>query len=426
MNAAEKVAAPEAAWAERARRELADSILPFWWRAVDPVHGGVCNCFNNAGTKLVSRDKYTWSQGRFAWLWSRVGEAVAQGRLPGDAGRYFAQALRTVEFLQAHAFLEDGRCAFLLSEEGRLREAIPGAGPAPSIYADCFVAMGFAEFARVRGRRDLFDAAWGLAESIGARVAAGGFPTAPEPIPAGYESHAIAMITLNVTLVLHAAAAQLDDPRTAVARSRCLEAAERICGRFMAPDGRVRELLPSGPGREHTRLARHVNPGHALEGLWMLLTVARREGRPDLTGRAAAAVRVALERGWDERHGGILHYVDCDGGPPAGGEGDSAYERNVAETWDTKLWWVHSEALYATALAWRTTGDARLRGWFERVWEYTFRTFPQPDRSVGEWIQIRDRTGAPLERVVALPVKDPYHVARNLLQLIELFSEPPP
>jgi N-acylglucosamine 2-epimerase len=54
------------------------------------------------------------------------------------------------------------------------------------------------------------------------------------------------------------------------------------------------------------------------------------------------------------------------------------------------------------------------------------RTFPHPDPAVGEWIQIRDRAGRPLEQVVALPVKDPYHIARNLLQLLALFDETAP
>jgi len=47
-------------------------------------------------------------------------------------------------------------------------------------------------------------------------------------------------------------------------------------------------------------------------------------------------------------------------------------------------------------------------------------TFPNPDRAVGEWIQIRDRAGRPLDKVVGLPVKDPYHVIRNLMLLVEL------
>ncbi|WP_414661827.1 AGE family epimerase/isomerase [Horticoccus sp. 23ND18S-11] len=414
-------AALDSRFGRLAREELVGSILPFWTRTTDLERGGIFNCWNNAGTTLVSRDKFTWSQGRFVWLWSRVAGAVRRGLLPGDASAYLDQAARTVQFLQRHAFLDDGRCAFLLSEDGVVKEAAPGSGPAPSIYADCFVVMGFAEFARVTGHIDVLDAAWRLFENIERRIAAGGFPTRPEPIPDGYDSHAIAMITLNVTLVLREACEALGDRRAPAARGRNVAAAARIVDRFLGPGGRVRELVPRDQRNDDTLLSRHLNPGHALEGLWMLLTVAQREGRVDWSIRALEAVRFALERGWDAEHGGLLHYVDCAGGVPVGQAGDTIYERGVRTTWDAKLWWIHSEAIYATALSAHLSGDAGLRGWFERVWTYTLQTFPQPDRAVGEWIQIRDRRGAPLERVVALPVKDPYHIARNLLQLVELF-----
>lgn len=404
------------------RTELAGTILPFWQRTLDAERGGIFNCWNNAGTRLVSRDKFTWSQGRFAWLWSHLADGAACGLLPGDAAALRAQAGRTVRFLQAHAFLPDGRCAFLLSETGDVKEALPGRGPAPSIYADCFVVMGLAEYARVSGETPALDAAWRLFTSIESRVAAGPVPTHPEPTPAGYTSHAIAMITLNLTLVLGDAATGLNHARAGEIRLRTRAAAQRIFDVFLQPEGRIVESRPDDGDLTTTLLARHVNPGHALEGLWMLLTVAEREGRAEWRERARTAVRFALERGWDDAHGGLLHYVDCAGGPPRGVAGDSVYEGNVVATWDTKLWWVHSEALYTTALGYRLTGDEGLRAWFERLWAYTLRVFPNPDPAVGEWIQIRDRRGAPLERVVALPVKDPYHIARNFIQLTELFA----
>ena len=288
--------------------------------------------------------------------------------------------------------------------------------------------MGFAECARVSGDRTLLDAAWELFEHIERRIAAGGFPTFPEPIPDGYASHAVAMIRLNLTLVLREACAGLNDGRFAVAHERNVAAAKRIFDHFLLPGGRIGELrfdarleFPrNGEGNEETLLSRHLNPGHALEGLWMLLTVAAREGRNDWLQRAHEAVEFTLQRGWDDEHGGLLHYVDHEGGPPRGEEGPSVYERGVRNTWDTKLWWVHSEAIYATALSYVLSGSPRTRVWLERVWEYAFRVFPNPDSTVGEWIQIRDRRGDPLERVVALPVKDPYHIARNLIQIVEL------
>jgi N-acylglucosamine 2-epimerase len=408
----------------RVRAELAGSIVPFWQRTLDRERGGVLNCWDNAGLRRVSTDKFTWSQGRFIWLWSRLAELAREGWLPGTPEVFLEQAARTARFLERHAFLLDGRCAFLLSEHGHLKEALPGHGPAPSIYADCFVVMGFAEHARVSGDRRWLDRARELAASITRRVAAGAVPTHPEPIPEGYDSHAIAMITLNVALVLRDACAGLADPRQADAEAAVRGAADRIFADFMLPGGRIIESRPRAAGQDDTLLARHVNPGHALEGLWMLLGVAALEGRADWLERARESVLFHVSRGWDEVHGGLLHYVDAASGPPAGREGDSMYERNVRGTWDTKLWWVHSEALYTTALAYRLTGDERLREWFVRLREYTFRVFPNPDRSVGEWIQIRNRRGEPLERVVALPVKDPYHIARNFIQLAGLFAGP--
>lgn len=410
-------------YGRKTQSALAGSILPFWSRTLDARHGGIFNCWNNTNTQLVSRDKFTWSQGRFVWMWSRLAEVVGRGLLPGARAAFLAHAGKTVAFLEAHAFLDDGRCAFLLSESGEVKELTPAAGKAPSIYADCFVVMGFAEYARLSGNRAVLDAAWRLLESIERRLAAGGFPTFPDPIPEDHVSHAIAMIYLNVTLVVCAACAGLGDPRTAEIRARNVAAAARIFDTFMLPGGRLAELRAAPRQSEDTLLCRHINPGHALEGLWMLLSVAVREGRADWLARASQAVRFAFERGWDDVHGGLLHFVDADGGPPVGAEGNSIYERSVRGTWDTKLWWVHSEALYASLLCYRYTGDAAVREWFERTWAYTFRTFPHPDVSIGEWIQIRDRRGAPLDRVVALPVKDPYHITRNLIQIVELCSE---
>ena len=127
---------------DRTRRALTESILPFWWRARDAERGGVFSCWDNSGARLASRDKFTWSQGRFAWLCARVAESIRHGRLEGDGDAWLAHAKKTVSFLRAHAILDDGRCAFRLTEEGRPLEAFVGSGLAPSIYADCFVAMG--------------------------------------------------------------------------------------------------------------------------------------------------------------------------------------------------------------------------------------------------------------------------------------------
>ena len=98
-------------------------------------------------------------------------------------------------------------------------------------------------------------------------------------------------------------------------------------------------------------------------------------------------------------------------------------ERQVLEGWGDKLWWVHAEALYTTLLCYRKTGDPAFLDWHERVFDYTFRVFPDRDPQVREWKQICRRDGTPQDKVVALPVKDPFHIARDLILILELLEE---
>lgn len=113
------------------------------------------------------------------------------------------------------------------------------------------------------------------------------------------------------------------------------------------------------------------------------------------------------------------------GGPPRGnkeGIEHTSMVKQIEQNWDSKLWWPHSEALYTTMLLYKLTGDPELLAQYNRLHDYTFKTFPNPDRSVGEWIQIRSRSGKPINQVVALPVKDPYHIIRNVILIIELLA----
>lgn len=411
-------------WRDALYAQVVTGLLPFWQRAVDRERGGVFTCWNNAGTRLMRRDKYTWSQGRFVWLWSRVADAVRRGYLPGDAGDYLREARRAAEFLFEHARLPSGECAFLLSESGRAKEPQPGAGLAISIYADCFVALGFAELARVSGDRLWLARAWDLAESIERRLDAGNFPTAPEPVPPGYRAHGPAMIRLNVALALAEACAALGDAAAPAAERKCAAAAEAVLRHFFAPGELPREMVRTDGAEPDELLTRHFNPGHALESLWLVILAARRAGRQDWIARARQGIVVALEAGWDAEAGGLLHYADRRGGEPQGRAGGSPYEQLVLRTWHRKLWWVHSEAIYAAALADQLAPDPALEPLAQRAFDYALRIFPQPDPAVGEWIQIRTRAGAPVDDVVALPVKDPYHILRNFIMALEL--SPPP
>ncbi|MEX2501314.1 MAG: AGE family epimerase/isomerase, partial [Trueperaceae bacterium] len=194
---------------------------------------------------------------------------------------------------------------------------------------------------------------------------------------------------------------------------------------FVREDGLVQEVAREGEplGSGASLLTRHVTPGHAIESMWFVMEQALRHDRPDAVATAARVIEASFEAGWDPEHGGLFRYVvPGGGGPEPRGPADGPFEKLILDTWDTKIWWPHSETLYATLLAAEATGDAAQRVLHDRMHAYAFATFPNPDRSVGEWIQIRDRRGAPLPKVVGLPVKDPYHLTRNLLLLVELLQ----
>lgn len=90
----------------------------------------------------------------------------------------------------------------------------------------------------------------------------------------------------------------------------------------------------------------------------------------------------------------------------------------MLSSWDYKLWWVHSEALYIYALLYHLTGDDELKAMYEKVYAYTFLIFPSQKN--GEWNQIRGRDGKEINTVVALPVKDPFHIIRDMVKIIKI------
>ncbi|NED93752.1 N-acylglucosamine 2-epimerase [Phytoactinopolyspora alkaliphila] len=401
---------------ETARRQLEDVIFPFWLsQGIDGVHGGFYTCFDNRGRTLLSTDKFTWSQGRFVWLLARAARLAAGGLLSLDAAELTATATRGAEFLAEHAVRDDGTCHYVLTEKGA--PAAPSPGQTHSTYADCFAAMGFAELARWTSDPGWLDLAGTILARASADVETGRAVTAPYPVPSGFTGFGPRMIVLNTTLEYVTARHELgvrgdgDLPALAAARTAML--------RHRQADGSFQEMIPRDP-EDASFIARHRVPGHAIEGIWMALDAGEFLGETADTADLLTSIDVLCRSAWDDHHGGLFRYVDAQGNTaPRGETTGTVYEELVGRTWDTKLWWVHSESAYTTALAAHRHGDEAAAEWFDRIWDYTLRTFPGGTDGE-EWIQIRDRQGRPLDEVVALPVKDPFHVSRNLMQLLDL------
>jgi len=209
-------------------------------------------------------------------------------------------------------------------------------------------------------------------------------------------SLALPMILINVTLEL---AWQLEAATVAAVIDQCLrdvfstlvDESRMIFHENAAPDG---TKLDTFEGRT-------LNPGHGLEATWFIMDVAERRKDRALAERAAAIALHTLELGWDQTYGGIFYFLDSRGHPPS------------QLDWDQKLWWVHVETLIALLKGFRLTGNPACWSWFERVHDYTWSHFPDPE--FGEWFGYLNRRGEVLLPLKGGKWKGCFHVPRALL-----------
>jgi len=109
-----------------------------------------------------------------------------------------------------------------------------------------------------------------------------------------------------------------------------------------------------------------------------------------------------LEYGWDARFGGIFYMMDVKGHPTQQLE------------WDQKLWWVHQEAILAVLKGFKHTRDERCWQWFEKLHEYTWSHFADPE--YGEWFGYLNRQGELLLPLKGGKWKGCFHTPRFLFQ----------
>lgn len=411
------------------RQELTENLLHFWMsRCLDKENGGYLNCFSNDGSKLVSTDKYTWSQGRFLWMFSRL--SMMESTLFNEEERktFLNYAKNGYEFLSKHVLMGEGdyRCVFLMDAQGNPKTVGDFEGYDLSISADCFVVMGLAAYCRAAGDEKAWDFAKKLGQSVWDRYQSGNFRSLPYPVTPAHNSHAKPMILCNVCCELYKAAEEFEPAYADHIKEQIRICHEEVFTAFRDKKDLIHEFTRADGSFGQYLFCQHINPGHTLEDMWFELEAGDILGTDRYFEAIEKVVIATMELGWDKEYGGIYHFIACDGPdtqyPLAEGEKEPQMALVLGD-WGSKLWWVHSEAMYTTLLMYCRTGKEVFLDLFQKVFDYTYKTFPNPDREIREWIQIRTREGKPQEKVVALPVKDPYHIIRNVLLIIELLEK---
>jgi len=411
------------------KKELTENLLYFWMdKCLDRENGGYFNCFTNDGSRLVSTDKYIWSQGRFLWVFSKLAMLKSELFTPAQRAEFLCCAESGKDFLLRNVLIAPGdyRCVFLTDAAGNPRQLPGQEGYDLSISADCFVVMGFAAYVCASGDMEAWEFCKRLGESVWKRYNSGHYRSHPYPVPDDCQSHAKPMILTNMLCEMYKAAMRFDPDHASTLKTQIRQCHKEDFATFADENDFVHEFTLADGSLGRSLFFHHINPGHTLEDMWFQWEAADILQDDTCRNQITRIVKKTMALGWDEEFGGIYHFVPCDGLQTAYNPADMAEEAQmklVMDDWGSKLWWVHSEALYTTLWMYLRTGDPDFEALFQKVCDYTFKTFPNPDRSVREWIQIRTREGKPQEKVVALPVKDPYHIIRNVVLIIELLEE---
>lgn len=374
--------------AEFYQRTLQDDVIPFWLKhGMDATHGGIMTALDQDGS-IMDTDKSVWFQGRAGWMFSTLYNTVEQ------RSEWLAAAKSCVEFSRRYCHRADGKMYFTLTREGlplRMRRYV---------FSESFAAISYAAYAKAIGDEAIGDEAIRafeiyLRHSFEPGIMPPKFePTRPAkgigPLMIGIVTAQELRMNLGEGMVLGRTYSEWIDGWIQEIERDFLKPDEQALMEVVAPDG---SLIDHTDGRT-------LNPGHALECSWFIMHEGRLRGNEAYVKLGLQILDWMWERGWDQDFGGLFYFRDLKGLP-------------VQEYWhDMKFWWPHNEAIIATLLAWKLTGDVKYAAKHQQVHDWSFAHFP--DREHGEWFGYLHRDGRISQRAKGNMFKGPFHLPRML------------
>ncbi len=358
---------------------LIRDAIPFWEKnSVDREHGGFLTCLTRTG-RAFDTDKFIGAQAGQVWAFSML-----YNRLEKKAG-WLELARHGAAFLMKY-----GR-----GPDGRWFEAVDvGGAPVrvdPSLTTEAMVAMALAQYAQASGEAEAADLARATFQSVRGRIAAAGQNSGGRALTPLL--HPVLLTELSIelgSLLEESDAAAIQDDYVRQISSVFFNREKLVLHDFAAADG-------SHPDCIEGRL---IQPGQGFAALRLLLDIARRRSDKDLTRVAVEGVFGMMKVGWDQQHGGVFCFVDALGKP------------SLQPEWDQKHWWVQLEALTALLLAYAQYTRGEVWAWFEKVHQYIWRRFPDPE--YGEWFGYLRRQGDAVLNIKGGPAKGCYHLAKSL------------
>jgi N-acylglucosamine 2-epimerase len=366
------------------KNALLQDVIPFWERhSLDWEQGGYFTCLDRQGN-AYDTDKFVWLQNRQVWLFSMLYNQLEKRE------DWLKIAANGANFLCQNGRDSEGNWYFALNRAGN-----PLVQPY-NVFSDCFAAMAFSQYALASGEIWAKEIALQAYHNVLRRK---GNPKGQYnkiyPGTRPLKALAVPMILANLTLEM----AWLL-PAEKLQEVLALTVAE-VMGDFLDKErGLLYENVAPDGSHVDCFEGRLLNPGHGIEAMWFIMDIARRRNDEKTVEKAVEVVLNTLNFAWDSEYGGIYYFLDADGHPPQQLE------------WDQKLWWVHLESLVALAMGYRLTGREACWEWYERLHDYSWSHFPDPE--YGEWFGYLNRRGEVLLNLKGGKWKGCFHVPRSL------------
>ena len=370
------------------RDELLQNVIPFWLeKSQDKEFGGYFTCLDRQGN-VFDTDKFIWLQGREVWLFSMLYNRVEKRQEWLDA------AIQGAEFLKKHG--HDGNLNWYFSLD---RQGNPLVEPY-NIFSYTFATMAFGQLSIATGNKEYEEIAKKTFDIILSKQAnPKGKWSKAHPGTRSLKNFALPMILCNLALEIEPL---LDEAFIKQTMETCIHEVMEV---FLRPElgGIVVENVNADGSLSDTFEGRHLNPGHAIEAMWFIMDLGERLKRPELIEKAVETTLKMIDYGWDKQYGGIYYFMDRKGCPPQQLE------------WDQKLWWVHIETLISLVKGYQLTGNKECLAWFEKVHNYTWQHFKDPEYR--EWWGYLNRQGEVLLDLKGGKWKGCFHVPRGLYQV---------
>lgn len=379
--------------AEQYKKELLDNVLPFWLeKSQDKVHGGYFTCLDREGN-VFDRDKFVWLQGREIWMFSMLYNKVEKCR------EWLDCAVQGAEFMKK--FGHDGNLNwyFALTEDGK-----PLVEPY-NIFSYTFATMAFGQLSLATGKAEYADIARKTFDIILSKLEnpKGRWNKAVAGVR-NMKGFALPMILCNLALEIEPL---LDKEFMEKTIETCIH---EVLDVFYRPElGLIVENVSLSGELADNFDGRQLNPGHAIEAMLFIMDLGVRLNRRELIDKAVKIALQEVEYGWDPEYGGIFYFMDRLGHPVQQLE------------WDQKLWWVHIETLISMLKGYQLTGSQECLRWFEKVHEYVWSHFADPEYP--EWFGYLNRQGEVLLPLKGGKWKGCFHVPRGLYQCWQILEQ---